>query len=213
MKSSTPQELVSVNDTTQERCGAGLPWSRKDWQDATCAGEMVNDNGDVIVRGNVTLPNIEKVMFWAAAPPTYGTSFSGSGHPYPNPIVAFDRTPNRGVAKVENGRFEFRMKYPNSYYVGLGSLYIPPHVNLKLCLAGKPENDTANKTTTVVIDEGIPFRTLTYPAPPSEKPRVSPMFYCEPWHGARTQEQILRSAGYPATNKTPKNFWGMKPPR
>ena len=105
------------------------------------------------------------------------------------------------------------MKHPNSYYVGLGSLHIPPHVNLKLSLGGKPENDPNNKTATVVIDDGIPFRTLTYPAPPSKKPRTSPMFYCEPWHGARTQESILRSAGYPATNKMPDNFWGMKPPR
>lgn len=213
MNSSTPQELVSVNNTTQERCGAGLPWERKDWQDATCAGEMVNDNGDVIVRGQVNNLNVDKIMFWAAAPPTYGTSFSGSGHPYPNPIVAFDRTPNRGVAKVEGGRFEFRMKYPNSYYVGLGSLHIPPHVNLKLCVAGKPENDSNNTTTTIVIDDGIPYRTLTYPAPPSKKPRISSMFYCEPWNGVRTQEQILRQSAYPATNTMPDNFWGMKPPR
>jgi hypothetical protein len=213
MNTSTPQELVIVNDNTQDRCGSGLPWNRKDWKDETCAGEFINDNGDIIVRGQVNNLDVEKIMYWAAAPPTYGTSFSGSGHPYPNPIVAFDRTPNRGVAKIQNGSFEFRMKYPNSYYVGLGSLYIPPHVNFKLCLNGKDENDPGNKTSTIVIDDGIPFRTLTYPAPPSKKPRVSPMFYCEPWHGARTQEQILRQSGYPSTNKTPDNFWGTKPPR
>ena len=29
---------------------------------------MINDNGDIIVRGQVNAMNVEKVMFWAAAP-------------------------------------------------------------------------------------------------------------------------------------------------
>ena len=201
-------------DVTKPRCGHGLPWNKKDYQNEFCQGTMnVMPSGDITVSGIVNNINVNKIMFWAAAPPTYGTSFSGSGLPYPDPLVAFDRTPNRGSVAVTNGRFSFTIKYPNAYYIGLGTLYVPPHVNVKLCQAGIPENSEANKKVTIQVDEGIPFRTLTYPAPPSEKPRVSPLFYCEPWHGARTQEAILRSASYPDVNKTPANFWGMKPAR
>ena len=168
-----------------------------------------NGTGDLVVHGQVktTSPNA-KVYFWAAAPPTYGTSFSGSGMPYPSPDVAYDRTPNKGIIDVVDGKFVINMKYPNAYYVGLGSLYIPPHVNFKLCEPGADE-----QYFSVQVDDGIPFRTLTYPAPPTNKPRISPMFYCEPEKGARSQEEILRASAYPAQNVMPANFWGDRPPR
>ena len=67
---------------------------------------------------------------------------------------------------------------------------------------------------TIQIDDGIPFRTLTYPSPPSKAPRDSPMFY---YCGRnklpiRSQEKVLRDSGYPSVNKMPDNFWGLKPP-
>lgn len=199
-------------DATQPRCGYGLPWNKQEFNDEYCAGSMdVMPSGDIKISGMVKAANVNKVMFWAAAPPTYGTSFSGSGLPYPDPITAHENTPNRGSVAVEGGRFSFTIKYPNAYYVGLGTLYVPPHVNIKLCQAGVPENSDSNIKISLKVDEGIPFRTLTYPAPPSKKPRVSPLFYCEPWHGARTQEAILRSGGYPSVNKMPDNFWGLRP--
>ena len=209
---STFEELQpSTNDYTRP----GLSWATKDYQADQCTGTMTADTttGDIIIKGRVTTNDINRVMYWASAPPTYGTSFSGSGMPYPNPATAFDRTPNRGVVELNSiGEFTFRIKYPNAYYVGLGSLYVPPHVNLKLCVAGLDEADPANKTVSLTIDEGIPFRLLTYPAPPSKKPRTGPMFYCEPCQGARTQEAILRASGYPEKNVMPDNFWGTKPP-
>ena len=209
------EELFPVSDVTQPRCNNGLPWDLKTFQNVFCDGEMHNDklSGDIIIRGQVKEQNVDRVLFWAAAPPTYGTSYYGSGLPYPDALVAYDRTPNRGSVNVVNGQFELRIKYPNAYYTGLGTLYIPPHVNMKLCLAGKSNNDLQNKKVTVFVDDGIPFRTLTYPAPPSKKPRNSPMFYCEPTHGVRTQEKILRDSAYPSKNITPDNFWGKKPPR
>lgn len=205
-----------VYDTSKPRCGNGLPWDNKQYTQEHCEGNLTLDatTGDIIVKGRVKTMGADRVMFWASAPPTYSMSFSGSAMPYPNPIVAYDRTPNRGVVQVgPGGAFEFRIKYPNAYYVGLGSLYIPPHVNLKMCKAGSDEADPANPTATVVIDQGIPFRLLTYPAPPSKKPRISPVFYCEPCQGARSQEAILRASAYPEKNITPDNFWGTRPPR
>lgn len=173
-----------------------------------CNGSILyQGKGDVIINGNMKTGNANGMLyFWAAAPPTTGISFSGSGMPYPNPLVAYDRTPNKGVVQVVNGRFTFSIKYPNAYYIGLGSLYIPPHINMKYCVEGVPD-----QYFSVQIDDGIPYRMLTYPAPPTKKPRINPMFYCEPEKGARTQESILRASTYPIDNKMPDNFWGDRP--
>jgi len=175
-----------------------------------CDGSITyGGSGDLIVNGNIkTNSPTSKLYFWAAAPPTFGTSYSGSGMPYPSPEVAYDRTPNKGVVSVVNGQFSINMKYPNAYYTGLGSLYIPPHINFKVCEDGKSDSYFS-----VQVDDGIPFRMLTYPAPPTNKPRISPLFYLEPEKGARSQETILRVSGYPTTNTMPDNFWGERPPR
>lgn len=202
-------------DVSKPRCGSGLPWQTKDFTQHGCNGQLTNTaTGDIIVRGTLTDSSITQIMYWAAAPPTFGTSFSGSGMPYPNPVMAYDRTPNKGTVQVNSGQFEFRIKYPNAYYVGLGSLYVPPHVSIKPIHANvNTHNNTDVEPTMIMIDEGIPYRMLTWPAPPTKKPRMTPLFYCEPSHGPRTQEAILRGAAYPETNTMPDNFWGTKPPR
>jgi len=185
-------------------------WRQTLFDKELCNGSLTyKGTGDLLVQGNIKNNFLStKLYFWAAAPPTYGSSFSGSGMPYPSPEVAYDRTPNKGVVDVSNGKFTINMKYPNAYYTGLGTLYIPPHINFKFCSPGSPD-----KYISVQIDDGIPFRMLTYPAPPTKKPRTSPLFYCEPEKGARSQESILRASAYPETNTMPDNFWGDRPPR
>lgn len=183
------------------------------FQNTTCKG-IIRDlgNNDLQIIGELDSQDTidGKVYFWAASPPTYGTSFYGSGHPYPNPTMAYDNTPNKGVVEIkEDNTFSFNIKYPNAYYIGLGSLYVPPHVNIKLCT----DEDNEDKYFNIQVDNGIPFRTLTYPSPPSNKPRISPMFYHETMNTARSQEQILRQSGYPEENVMPDNFWGLRPPR
>lgn len=175
-----------------------------------CEGAIsYRGKGDLVIQGRLkNVSSMSKLFFWAAAPPTYGTSFSGSGMPYSDPLTAYDRTPNKGVIDVQNGNFTINMKYPNAYYIGLGSVYIPPHINFKVSETGKDDTYFS-----VQIDDGIPFRMLTYPAPPTKKPRSSAMFYYEPEKGARTQEAILRASAYPETNTMPDNFWGDRPPR
>lgn len=186
-------------------------WRRQLFSNNKCNGELYVGDGEVHVSGNLSDLSLSdsKLYFWAAAPPTRGISFSGSGMPYPNPLVAYDRSPNQGLVEVKGGRFSFRMSYPNAYYVGLGSLYIPPHINFKVCKSGVEDT-----FFTVQLDEGIPFRTLTYPSPPSKNPRVSPLFYSgTKLPDVRTQEAILRASAYPEVNHMPDNFWGDRPPR
>ena len=177
-----------------------------------CKGVILDSgDGEYIVKGSVqTKTNNATLMYWAANPPSYLTSFSGSGLPYPNPEIAYENTPNRGAVKISGGIYQFRVRFPNAYYVGLGSVYVEPCVHIKVC-----EEGGDGKINTIKLGNGIPFRSLTYP--PTQNgtlAREGPMFY----KGLeelpiRSQEEILRSSGYPEKNEMPANFWGGKPPK
>ena len=185
-------------------------WREQVFNKNICSGKIsTNSEGEVVVRGKVNTENpTVKIVYWAANPPQHNMSYSGSGLPYHNPEQAFDNSNNVGTTYSINGEFEFKIRMPNSYYVGLGSLYIPPNVHIKVVEDGKE-----HKYNTIKLDEGIPFRTLTYPSPPSKRSRIGPSFYYEPNLPVRTQEQILRDSAYPCKNKMPDNFWGLKPPK
>ncbi len=166
-----------------------------------CNGVTINKgDGDYTVRGRVESKTASPtIIFWAANPPTYNNSYSGSGLPYPDPKTAYENSVNKGAVIAEGGQFEFKIHYPNSYYTGLGSVLVPPHVNFKVCEPGSKD-----KVYKINLGESIPYRTLTYP--PSRK---SPMFY----EGKNTrpvlsQEKLLKRSAYPKTNHTPANFWG-----
>ena len=180
-----------------------LDWKEKLFNQNLCEGRVVNEGeGDILVEGTVeSVSSNPSVIYWAPCPANRGASFSGSGLPYPNPEIAYEKTPNVGMVKTTDRKFAFRIKYPNSYYSALGTGYIPPIVNIKVCEEGQQD-----KTTTIKIDDGIPFRSLTH----IKKHRVEK--YRVPEREVRTQEEILRSSGYPAENKMPSNFWGDKPP-
>jgi hypothetical protein len=186
-------------------------WRNVYFEKMDCKGVVINAGaGDVVVQGEVKSKTSDPtIMFWAPNPPTWSQSYSGSGLPYHDSIQAYQQSPNVGAVKAVNRKFEFRIKFPNAYYVGLGSLYVPPVVHFKVC-----EDDCNQKEYhTIELGKGIPFRTLTYPSPPSNRPRDSPMFYhCGKGLPIRTQEQVLRDSGYPEDNRTPDNFWGLKPP-
>lgn len=166
--------------------------------------------GDVTVSGRVTnyMSGQTKIVFWAAAPPDYRTSYSGSGLPYPNADVAFQQTPSYGTVPVSaDGSFSFCIPFPSGYYTDLGTLYVQPHVRVQVVTSGKP-----GPVETIKVAEGVPFRLLTYPPIPQTAPRCSPQFYNNrDMLPVRTQEQVLRDSGYPTTNAMPANFWGLTP--
>lgn len=208
-------ETNIVNQPVVESSNTGI----KDWRElyfnkSLCEGVVLNEgNGNVRVVGRVKIPNPNvKIMYWAANPADFNTSFSGSGLPFANPEQAFDNTENIGAVNTMGGNFEFTLNYPNSYYVGLGSLYIGPNIHIKICEPGYE-----NEYYTIKLGEGIPFRTLTHPAPPTNNFRVGPTFYNNDRLTIRSQEQILRDSAYPRFNiippAMPDNFWGLRPPR
>lgn len=202
-----------VNHLTEGNSVSAEDWRSVYFEKIDCKGVAVNGgNGDVLVQGEAksNTPN-PTIVFWAPNPPTWSQSYSGSGLPYHDSIQAYEKSPNVGAVKAINRKFEFRIKFPNAYYVGLGSLYVPPVVHFKIC----EEGSDGKEYHTIDLGKGIPYRTLTYPAPPSNRPRDSPMFYyCSKTKlPVRTQEQVLRDSGYPDDNKMHDDFWGLRPPR
>ena len=94
-------------------------WRNKYFERLDCKGIAINEgDGDILVSGEVNSDLVDPVViYWAPNPPKYSTSYSGSGLPYYDSIQAYDRTPNVGAVKCINNKFQFRIKYPNSYYV------------------------------------------------------------------------------------------------
>lgn len=188
-------------------------WRSKLFNKDLCEGIIENSgDGNIEITGKLKVSmGKAKIMYWAANPPDYNVSFSGSGLPFPSPDMAFQNTKNIGSVEADNGIFKIKMYYPNAYYVGLGSMYVPPHVHLKICEEGY------NDFFSIKIGAGVPYRTLTHPAPPSYNFRIDPLFYQNKKLTVRSQEQILRDSGYPEYNtippEIPSNFWGKRPPK
>ena len=187
-------------------------WRKQYFSKKSCDGVILTDSvGNIEVKGSVN-SNTENptILYWASNPADRIISFSGSGLPFANPEQAYENSKNVGAVKAVNRQFSFNIDMPNSYYVGLGSLYVPPHIHFKVC---EPGSD--NQFHTIKLGEGIPFRTLTYPAPPTNNSRRDATFYenrgAENYFQVRSQEQILRDSGYPSSNTMPDNFWGLKP--
>jgi hypothetical protein len=162
-----------------------------------------------LISGKLNFSPHEKrfIKYIAANPPTYNSNFSGSGLPYPSEEIAYENSPNKGITEIKNGEFSFTIRYPNSYYINMGTVYVEP--NVKLTIVDK-DNKSYGKTVTVNLGEGIPFRTLTWPQ--QRDWNKGPLFYKTGVDIIRTQNQILLDSAYPRKNITPKNFWGLKPP-
>ena len=62
------------------------------------------------------------------------------------------------------------------------------------------------------LGEGVPYRTLTHPAPPSLNFRVSPLFYNNKELTVRSQERILREIipTYNTINEKSLIIFGIK---
>lgn len=145
------------------------------------------------------------LFYIAASPPEFKASFSGSGLPFASPSQAFDNTPNKGYATVDAmNTANITIYYPNAYYSGMGSTYVPPTLYLTY------HNGFVEKVVSIKLSHGIPYRMLTYPLLPTRK---DAMFYAGMWElPVRSQEQILRDSAYPDVNKMYCNHWGLKPP-
>ncbi len=180
-------------------------------------GEIIYHNRyDITVKGEIqNTVNGGIIHYEAPNPIDRLSSFSGSGLPFVNYQQAFDNTPNRGNIELStNNYFSIDILMPNSYYVGLGTVLIPPSLFIKY------HNGEKQVTVPIKVNQAVPYRSLTYPISLEHASRKNSLFYSGMWDlPVRTQEQILRDSGYPETfNRQPQhksipvNFWGAKPP-
>lgn len=183
------------------------------FESAYCSGTISHGEYDrqIVVQGRITEQIKDNtVYFIAASPPDYRATFSGSGLPFYSQVQAFENTPNKGKIVVSIGvEFQIELMMPNSYYVGLGTVYVPPTLYLEYFNA-----EGQKRNVSIKLSDGIPYRSLTWPGPGQKTAaRGGPMFYATQFKlPVRSQEQILRDAAYPEKNKMDEDFWGLKPP-
>ena len=169
-----------------------------------------NSDVNVLIKGSLN-DDMRKILkgsriflkYWAANCPTNGSSFSGSGLPYPNRDIAYENTKNQGIIQVLGDVFSLNILKPNSYYENQGKTLIRPHVNFMFIDGNEKPISNVYKT---MIEDYIPYRSLSMR-------REDVLFYNVPNLPIRTQEQILKDSRYPVNNmKESDNFWGTKPP-
>ena len=76
-------ENNNSKSTVVESSNSGIrDWRELYFNKSLCEGVVVNQgNGNVRVVGRVKIPNLNvKIMYWAANPADFNTSFSGSGY-------------------------------------------------------------------------------------------------------------------------------------
>lgn len=175
-----------------------------------CTGEYypINDDQyDMTIVGTIKEPvKGNTIYYFASNPPDYRATYTGSGLPFANQNMAYENSPNKGKTQLIDNSFEIKLMYPNSYYVGLGTVLVPPTVFVEYFnTSGEKRN------VSIKLSDGIPYRMLTYPMS-FTLPRKDAMFYNNHHHlPVRTQEQVLRDSAYPSVNRMPDNFWGLKP--
>ena len=150
-----------------------------------------------------------KIVFWAASPPNFGNSFSGSGLPFGTYQQAYENTPNHGAVKSVGNKFKFNLAFPNSYYEEAGSVYVKPHVNIMVCSA------LGNKFFKIELGEGIAYRSLGWPKEnQNTRERNDCLFYSgREKMPVVSQEQLLRNSAYKPNQPMAENYWGGSVPQ
>ncbi len=183
--------------------------NNKDFQlEIEVKSDYIKETDSYKISGTVNVSSGSLLEYYAGNPPTYMFSYGGSGLPYPDAKSAYYNSNNNGSITIRNNKFSFNIRNPNGFYSGLGTKYIRPHVIIRVT----ESSGMAYQPLFVYLNDGLPYKSLTYSPPPDTWPRSSPLFY----YGKdnlpiRSQEQILRDAAYPKEFKYPQNFWGLKP--
>ena len=85
-------------------------------------------NAKYNVNGKIQAPDGTKLVYWAANPPGYGTSFAGSGLPYANPEMAYQNTPNIGATIVKDSKYSFNILFSVRFLRSIIDLLSAPHL-------------------------------------------------------------------------------------
>ncbi len=179
-----------------------------------CHGTIIYHNCDEVtvqgkIEGTVTAA---RIRYRAANPIDKRSSLSGSGLPFVNAQQAFENSPN--IEEIElntHNTFSIDLLMPNSYYIGLGTVLVPPSLFIDY------HNGSERQTLSIVLNNPLPYKSLTYPISKDHASRSSSLFYDVSRLPSRSQEEILYDSAYPCAEPMhkalPVNFWGAKPPQ
>jgi len=118
----------------------------------TCSGTVIYDNDKIYIQGKCVNIKNAPLSYTASAPADRRAASMGSGLPFGTPEMAYEGTPNKGIAVInEKGLFQFMITKPNSYYVKGGSMMIPPHVHVTI----------GNEYFVIPLGQPIPNRSLS----------------------------------------------------
>jgi len=132
------------------------------------------------------LPDDSLIHYEAADPATHGSSYSGSGMPFPNKEFAYSNRSNCGTVGLNDtyDGFDINILIPNTYYTSYMGHIQRPIITIKFRMNGKMLNK-------IIYLNKIDNRELTY-----NINRTGPEFYHIGWRQPnRTQESILYARG------------------
>jgi hypothetical protein len=180
-------------------------WETIHFDKEKCQGVVINKgDGKLTIMGELKCGAKlnTQILYWASNPTNTRCSFSGSGLPYASPEQAYDNSVNVGAVTSVDGKFKFTINFPNSYYLSVGTIYVPPHVHLKI-MDGAVKSDYYS----IKLGKGNKYRRLSHP-----NARTGPNFYDNldslPF---RSQEQILRDSAICNTDPNTRGHFGLKP--
>lgn len=194
---------------------------REDWNeiafDKKYVKGIISKKGDkLVINGEIknNQNNDIFISYWASDPADKLQSYAGTYLPFVSKDMAYSKRINVGRANIKDNKFQFEIKMPNSFYKSLGTNYIPPIVNIRLCQSVGDINDYDS----IQVSNGYPYKYLNHPANICTASDIKkqyqpsgPLFYTNRVFPLRSQEQIFRESAMPKYNKMPPNFWGSKP--
>jgi hypothetical protein len=88
---------------------------------------LLSEQSDTNAKIIVNAPGAVKVAYWAA--------HADDGTIVSNPMKAYDKYENIGVAAVKEGKATLKLKCPTSYKVQKGMIELPKHVHYRMIYA------------------------------------------------------------------------------
>ena len=106
-------------------------WRELFFDKSLCSGKVINNgSGNITVTGHLKEGNMNsKIMFFCCrSPKFYHKVLCKRITKILDPDIAFHNTTNVGAVKAGKWKFQNNIRLSNSYYVGLGSLYVPLYI-------------------------------------------------------------------------------------
>lgn len=152
--------ITNINTTIYKKNNRKDIWINivnKDFNDCDLK-ILANNHRHYVIRGQVknyikSLANNFNLylQYWSPNQCTPRYNHHLSNIPFSTEDIAYENTPNKGVARIVDGLFEFQVSNPNCYFSKMGTKFNPPTVKFRFTDSqGNPVSDVY----TVLLDGG-----------------------------------------------------------